>query len=171
MIRCVYNHPRSCRAVGYFGHNVMQPFHFTMSYYMACYYSGASSRLNQGLWTKISSLSIPQSFALSTWWDISLEWCLHCSGEIRILPSHSAGLTKRPFFFAQGCTSFWSVCAFLLQVNNRVVHTEFQLQEEPIKVSLVMESTLTKFVYFWHQEDIKNKGCFVIGVVKNCEAS
>lgn len=42
----------------------------------------------------------------------------------------------------------WRIADFFTRVNNRVVHTEFQLQEEPIKVSLVMESTLTKFVYF-----------------------
>ncbi|XP_070247661.1 caspase-14-like [Myotis yumanensis] len=37
---------------------------------------------------------------------------------------------------------------FFTKVNNKVVHTEFFLREEPIKVSLVMESTLTRFVYF-----------------------
>ncbi|ELK10097.1 Caspase-14 [Pteropus alecto] len=42
----------------------------------------------------------------------------------------------------------WHIADFFTKVNNRVVHTEFHLQEEPIKVSLVMESTLTKFVYF-----------------------
>ena len=50
--------------------------------------------------------------------------------------------------FLKGFTRPWTVCAFLLQVNNKVVHTEFRLREEPIKVSLVMESTLTKSVYF-----------------------
>nr|XP_045759967.1 caspase-14-like isoform X4 [Mirounga angustirostris] len=42
----------------------------------------------------------------------------------------------------------WHIADFFTKVNNRVVHTEFHLHEEPIKVSLVMESTLTKFVYF-----------------------
>lgn len=42
----------------------------------------------------------------------------------------------------------WHIADFFTKVNNRVVHSEFHLQEEPIKVSLVMESTLTKFVYF-----------------------
>ncbi|XP_072582616.1 caspase-14-like isoform X2 [Vulpes vulpes] len=42
----------------------------------------------------------------------------------------------------------WHIADFFTRVNNRVVHTEFHLHEEPIKVSLVMESTLTKSVYF-----------------------
>ncbi|XP_076985856.1 caspase-14-like [Tamandua tetradactyla] len=42
----------------------------------------------------------------------------------------------------------WHIADFFTKVNNRVVHAEFHLQEEPIKVSLVMESTLTKSVYF-----------------------
>ncbi|KAF5921765.1 hypothetical protein HPG69_012936 [Diceros bicornis minor] len=42
----------------------------------------------------------------------------------------------------------WHIADFFTKVNNRVVHTEFHLREEPIKVSLVMESTLTKSVYF-----------------------
>ncbi|XP_014715118.1 caspase-14-like [Equus asinus] len=42
----------------------------------------------------------------------------------------------------------WHIADFFTRVNNRVVHTEFHLREEPIKVSLVMESTLTKSVYF-----------------------
>ncbi|XP_040335788.1 caspase-14-like isoform X4 [Herpailurus yagouaroundi] len=42
----------------------------------------------------------------------------------------------------------WHIADFFTKVNNRVVHTEFHLHEEPIKVSLVMESTLTKSVYF-----------------------
>lgn len=42
----------------------------------------------------------------------------------------------------------WHIADFFTKVNNRVVHTEFHLHEEPIKVSLVMESTLTRFVYF-----------------------
>ncbi|XP_072507567.1 caspase-14-like [Notamacropus eugenii] len=37
---------------------------------------------------------------------------------------------------------------FFTQVNNRVVHTDFYLNKNPIKVVLVMESTLTKAVYF-----------------------
>ncbi|KAG8521514.1 Caspase-14, partial [Galemys pyrenaicus] len=44
--------------------------------------------------------------------------------------------------------SFWVVCAFILQVNHKVVHTQYHLHEEPVKVSLVMESTLTRSVYF-----------------------
>ncbi|XP_007531716.2 caspase-14-like [Erinaceus europaeus] len=42
----------------------------------------------------------------------------------------------------------WHIADFFTKVNNRVVHTDFHLGEDPIKVSLVMESTLTKFVYF-----------------------
>ncbi|KAJ8784071.1 hypothetical protein J1605_008571 [Eschrichtius robustus] len=42
----------------------------------------------------------------------------------------------------------WHIADFFTKVNNRVVHREFNLRNEPIKVSLVMESTLTKFVYF-----------------------
>lgn len=42
----------------------------------------------------------------------------------------------------------WHIADFFTRVNNIVVHTEFHLQKEPIKVSLVMESTLTKSVYF-----------------------
>ncbi|ELK25127.1 Caspase-14 [Myotis davidii] len=42
----------------------------------------------------------------------------------------------------------WHIVDFFTKVNNKVVHTEFFLREEPIKVSLVMESTLTRFVYF-----------------------
>lgn len=37
---------------------------------------------------------------------------------------------------------------FFTQVNNRVVHTDFYMDEDPVKVVLVMESTLTKAVYF-----------------------
>ncbi|XP_068942228.1 caspase-14-like [Petaurus breviceps papuanus] len=37
---------------------------------------------------------------------------------------------------------------FFTQVNNRVVHTDFYMNKNPIKVVLVMESTLTKAVYF-----------------------
>ncbi|XP_045435392.1 caspase-14 isoform X1 [Pipistrellus kuhlii] len=42
----------------------------------------------------------------------------------------------------------WHIADFFTKVNNKVVHTEFFLRDEPIKVSLVMESTLTRFVYF-----------------------
>ncbi|KAK1332574.1 hypothetical protein QTO34_007257 [Cnephaeus nilssonii] len=42
----------------------------------------------------------------------------------------------------------WHIADFFTKVNNKVVHTEFFLREEPIKVSLVMESTLTRSVYF-----------------------
>ncbi|XP_032315070.1 caspase-14 isoform X1 [Camelus ferus] len=42
----------------------------------------------------------------------------------------------------------WHIADFFTKVNNRVVHQEFNLRREPVKVSLVMESTLTKFVYF-----------------------
>ncbi|XP_037004188.1 caspase-14-like [Artibeus jamaicensis] len=42
----------------------------------------------------------------------------------------------------------WHIADFFTKVNNKVVHTDFHLREEPIKVSLVMESTLTKSVYF-----------------------
>ncbi|KAM7062972.1 caspase-14-like [Molossus nigricans] len=42
----------------------------------------------------------------------------------------------------------WHLFDFFTKVNNRVVHTEFYLREEPVKVSLVMESTLTRSVYF-----------------------
>lgn len=42
----------------------------------------------------------------------------------------------------------WHIVDFFTQVNNRVVRAEFYIHEEPIKVSLVMESTLTRFVYF-----------------------
>lgn len=42
----------------------------------------------------------------------------------------------------------WHIVDFFTKVNNEVVRAEFYLHEEPIKVSLVMESTLTRFVYF-----------------------
>uniref|UniRef100_A0A8C3WJH4 Caspase-14-like n=1 Tax=Catagonus wagneri TaxID=51154 RepID=A0A8C3WJH4_9CETA len=42
----------------------------------------------------------------------------------------------------------WHIADFFTKVNNRVVHREFNLRKEPVKVTLVMESTLTKFVYF-----------------------
>ncbi|KAM8759410.1 caspase-14-like isoform 1-T1 [Rhynchonycteris naso] len=42
----------------------------------------------------------------------------------------------------------WHIADFFTKVNNRVVHTDYRLHEEPIKVSLVTESTLTRFVYF-----------------------
>lgn len=42
----------------------------------------------------------------------------------------------------------WHIADFFTKVNNSVVHTSFHLHGEPIKVSLVMESTLTRFVYF-----------------------
>lgn len=37
---------------------------------------------------------------------------------------------------------------FFTRVNNRVVQKEFCLREESVKITLVMESTLTKSVYF-----------------------
>ncbi|XP_027703681.1 caspase-14-like isoform X3 [Vombatus ursinus] len=40
------------------------------------------------------------------------------------------------------------IADFFTQVNNRVVHTDFYMNKNPIKVVLVMESTLTKAVYF-----------------------
>ncbi|XP_054451197.1 caspase-14-like [Pteronotus mesoamericanus] len=42
----------------------------------------------------------------------------------------------------------WHIADFFTKVNNKVVHTDFHLQEGPVKVSLVMESTLTRSVYF-----------------------
>ncbi|XP_044534060.1 caspase-14-like [Gracilinanus agilis] len=42
----------------------------------------------------------------------------------------------------------WHIADFFTQVNNRVVHTNFYIKRSPIKVVLVMESTLTKAVYF-----------------------
>lgn len=42
----------------------------------------------------------------------------------------------------------YHIVDFFTKVNNIVVRAEFYLHEEPIKVSLVMESTLTKSVYF-----------------------
>ncbi|KAB0353305.1 hypothetical protein FD755_023989, partial [Muntiacus reevesi] len=42
----------------------------------------------------------------------------------------------------------WHIADFFTIVNNRVVHRDFNLCNKPIKISLVMESTLTKFVYF-----------------------
>lgn len=65
---------------------------------------------------------------------------------VRILPSHLVGFTKR--LLLRAVCSFGQFVLFLLQVNNSVVHTSFHLHGEPIKVSLVMESTLTRFVYF-----------------------
>nr|XP_058144351.1 caspase-14-like [Dasypus novemcinctus] len=46
------------------------------------------------------------------------------------------------------CGTKWHIADFFTKVNNRVVHTEFHLRDDPVKVSLVMESTLTKSVYF-----------------------
>ncbi|XP_036616404.1 caspase-14-like [Trichosurus vulpecula] len=40
------------------------------------------------------------------------------------------------------------VVDFFTRVNNRVVNTDFYLGKNPVKVVLVMESTLTKAVYF-----------------------
>lgn len=42
----------------------------------------------------------------------------------------------------------WHIADFFTQVNNKVVHTDYFRRGEPIKVSLVMESTLTRSVYF-----------------------
>lgn len=42
----------------------------------------------------------------------------------------------------------WHIADFFTKVNNRVVHTDYHLHGEPVKISLVMESTLTKSVYF-----------------------
>ncbi|XP_006067422.1 caspase-14 isoform X4 [Bubalus bubalis] len=42
----------------------------------------------------------------------------------------------------------WHLADFFTIVNNRVVHRNFNLCNQPVKVSLVTESTLTKFVYF-----------------------
>uniref|UniRef100_A0A8C2RXL7 Caspase-14-like n=1 Tax=Capra hircus TaxID=9925 RepID=A0A8C2RXL7_CAPHI len=42
----------------------------------------------------------------------------------------------------------WHLADFFTIVNNRVVHRDFSLYNKPVKISLVMESTLTKFVYF-----------------------
>ena len=72
--------------------------------------------------------------------DLCFSWCSQT-----ILPSPSGGFTKR---LLRALQFFWTVCSFLLQVNNRVVHRNFNLCNKPIKISLVMESTLTKFVYF-----------------------
>ena len=72
--------------------------------------------------------------------DLCFSWCSQ-----RILPSPSVGFTKR---LLRGLQFIWTVCSFILQVNNRVVHRDFSLYNKPVKISLVMESTLTKFVYF-----------------------
>ncbi|XP_043823203.1 caspase-14-like isoform X1 [Dromiciops gliroides] len=40
------------------------------------------------------------------------------------------------------------IADFFTQVNNRVVHTDYYMSKNPVKVVLVMESTLTKAVYF-----------------------
>ncbi|XP_012590502.1 PREDICTED: caspase-14-like [Condylura cristata] len=42
----------------------------------------------------------------------------------------------------------WHIVDFFTRVNNRVVHSDYHMREKTIKVSLVMESTLTKSVYF-----------------------
>ncbi|NP_001035238.1 caspase-15 [Monodelphis domestica] len=42
----------------------------------------------------------------------------------------------------------WHIADFFTQVNNLVVHTDFYINRNPAKVVLVMESTLTKAVYF-----------------------
>ncbi|XP_051856848.1 caspase-14-like [Antechinus flavipes] len=42
----------------------------------------------------------------------------------------------------------WHIADFFTQVNNRVVHTDYYMDKNPIKVVLVMESTLTKAVFF-----------------------
>ncbi|XP_074128303.1 caspase-14-like [Sminthopsis crassicaudata] len=42
----------------------------------------------------------------------------------------------------------WHIADFFTQVNNRVVHTDYYMGKDPIKVVLVMESTLTKAVFF-----------------------
>lgn len=68
------------------------------------------------------------------------------SGMHSVRPFHSVVFTNSLLLSA--LISQVTVCALIFQVNNRVVHTEFHLHEEPIKVSLVMESTLTRFVYF-----------------------
>ena len=85
---------------------------------------------------------------------------------VRILPSPSVGFTKR---LLRALQFIWTVCSFILQVNNRVVHRNFNLCNQPVKVSLVTESTLTKFVYFWHKDDSKNKDCFATEFVKSYE--
>lgn len=151
------------RAVGYFGQNLIQPFYFTVNY-------RGSGRVNTGPnvtqgqawdWTWVSAHALRQCVAMprgcvpSTCLDISSEWHLHCflAEGVRILPLHLVGFTKR--LLLRAVCSFGQFVLFLLQVNNSVVHTSFHLHGEPIKVSLVMESTLTRFVYFWHQEDLK----------------
>ncbi|XP_074052001.1 caspase-14-like [Macrotis lagotis] len=42
----------------------------------------------------------------------------------------------------------WHIVDFFTQVNNSVVHTDFYIKKNPIKVVLVMESSLTKAIYF-----------------------
>ena len=64
---------------------------------------------------------------------------------VRVLLSPLVGFTKR---LLRALQFIWTICSFILQVNNRVVHRDFNLCNKPVKVSLVMESTLTKFVYF-----------------------
>uniref|UniRef100_A0A8C0TAV6 Caspase-14-like n=3 Tax=Canis lupus TaxID=9612 RepID=A0A8C0TAV6_CANLF len=66
------------------------------------------------------------------------------------LVSGSAGIPAWAECFWSSCPNqnYVLITSHLPKVNNRVVHTEFHLHEEPIKVSLVMESTLTKSVYF-----------------------
>ncbi|XP_036614403.1 caspase-14-like isoform X2 [Trichosurus vulpecula] len=49
--------------------------------------------------------------------------------------------------FRQGSKKL-HIVDFFTQVNNRVVHTDFYMNKNPVKVVLVMESTLTKAVYF-----------------------
>lgn len=126
--------------------------------------SGASWRVSPGL-------CAPRSHALSTSQDRARvgtspysDVCVALPG-VSILPPPPVG------FPARGFAGSWTVCAPLFQVNNKVVHTEFSLREEPIKVSLVMESTLTRFVYFWRRDGLRNKDFFIIDFVKNCEAS
>ena len=89
-------------------------------------------------------LSISQDRALGGTSPYS-DVCIAFLG-VSFLPPPPEGFPERPS--ARGSAGSWTVCAFLLQVNNEVVHTEFFLRDEPIKVSLVMESTLTRFVYF-----------------------
>lgn len=164
--RCADSHPWNCTAVGYVGHNAfISPWvpRLRKASYRAWCGPGASWRVSPGLWA-------PRSDALSASQDRARVRTSPVSDDGVALPGVSI-LPPPPMGFpARGFAGSWTVCALLFQVNNKVVHTEFFLREEPIKVSLVMESTLTRFVYFWRQDGLWNKDFFIIDFIKNCEA-
>ncbi|XP_036618069.1 caspase-14-like [Trichosurus vulpecula] len=63
-------------------------------------------------------------------------------------PKHGAVMVQAiDEVFRQGGKKL-HIVDFFTQVNNRVVNTDFYLGKNPVKVVLVMESTLTKAVYF-----------------------